>query len=29
MAEEGTCEEGDDHAQVIRFLGIDGFKRDT
>jgi hypothetical protein len=29
MAKEGAFEEGDEHAQVVRFLGIDGFERDT
>jgi hypothetical protein len=27
--EKKAFEEGDDHAQVVRFLGIDGFERDT
>jgi hypothetical protein len=26
---EGAFEEGDEHAQVVRFLDIDGFERDT
>jgi len=27
--EKKAFEEGDDHAQVVRFLGVDGFERDT
>ncbi len=27
--EKKALEEGDEYAQVVRFLGIDGFERDT